>query len=45
MNSKKLKKEKGQEIQRLSEITKKMSDSYRLFSVVKYELAKYGIDM
>ena len=38
-------KEKRQEIQRLSEITKKLSSSYRLFTIVKYKLNKYGISI
>ena len=38
-------KEKEQEIQKLSEITKKMTRHYRLFSIAKFELAKYGLDM
>jgi hypothetical protein len=41
----KIQKEKRQEIQRLSEITKKMSDSYRLFTILKYKLGQYGISM
>ena len=40
-----IQKEKEQEIQRLSEITKKKSRHYRLFSIAKFELAKYGISM
>ena len=40
-----IKKEKEQEIQRLSEIAKKMSRHYKLFSIAKFELAKYGISM
>ena len=38
-------KEKRQEIQRLSEITKKLSSSYRLFTILKYKLNKYGISI
>jgi hypothetical protein len=37
--------EKEQEIQRLSEITKKMSRHYRLFTIAKYKLDRYGISM
>ena len=40
-----IQKEKRQEIHRLSEITKKMSDSYRLFTILKYKLGQYGISM
>jgi hypothetical protein len=40
-----IQKEKEQEIQRLSEIAKKKSRDYRLFSIAKFELAKYGIAM
>jgi hypothetical protein len=40
-----LEKEKNQEIQRLSEITKKQSTSYRLFTIVKYKLGQYGISI
>jgi hypothetical protein len=38
-------KEKRQEIQRLSEITKKLGSNYRLFTILKYRLNKYGISM
>ncbi len=38
-------KEKRQEIQRLSEITNKLSSSYRLFTILKYRLGQYGISM
>jgi hypothetical protein len=38
-------KEKRQEIQRLSDITKKLSSSYRLFTILKYKLGQYGISM
>jgi hypothetical protein len=37
--------EKEQEIQRLSDITKKMSRHYRLFTIAKYKLDRYGISM
>ncbi|HJU59065.1 MAG TPA: helix-turn-helix domain-containing protein [Nitrososphaeraceae archaeon] len=38
-------KEKRQEIQRLSGITKKLSRNYSLFSIIKYKLGQYGISM
>ena len=40
-----IQKEKEQEIQRLSEIANKLSKSYRLFSIAKYKLNRYGISM
>ena len=36
---------KGQEIQRLSGIAKKLSNHYRLFTMTKYRLDQYGISM
>ena len=43
--SENVEKEKRQEIQRLSKIANKLSSHYRLFTMVKYKLDKYGISM
>ena len=40
-----IKKEKEQEIQRLSGIAKKLSRHYRLFTIAKYKLDQYRISM
>ncbi|MGE3517296.1 MAG: hypothetical protein AB7H53_19345, partial [Hyphomicrobium sp.] len=37
--------EKTQEIQRLSKISNKLSDHYRLFSIAKYKLDQQGISI
>jgi hypothetical protein len=40
-----IQKEKEQEMQNLSEMVEKMSNHYRLFTIAKYKLDKYGINM
>jgi chromosome segregation ATPase len=42
---KNIQKEKEQEMENLSEIIEKMSNHYRLFTIAKYKLDKYGISM
>ena len=40
-----IQKEKEQEMQNLSEMVEIMSNHYRLFTIAKYKLDKYGISM